>query len=95
MRLIRARFEGFRLLDGVDFEFSNDPDKNITVIRAANESGKTTMLTALQWCLFGEDAVPPGYSPHSMDKKSGEMSDTVCEVIYEGQRKIGAQKDFG
>ncbi|WP_416462506.1 AAA family ATPase [Sphingomonas sp. VDB2] len=92
MRLIRARFEGFRLLDGIDFEFSNDPDKNITVIRAANESGKTTMLTALQWCLFGEDALPSGYSPHSMDKKPGELSDTVCEVIYEVSGKTGAKR---
>lgn len=92
MRLIRARFEGFRLLDGIDFEFSNDPDKNITVIRAANESGKTTMLTALQWCLFGEDALPSGYSPHSMDKKPGELSDTVCEVIYEVSGKAGPKR---
>ena len=92
MRLIRARFEGFRLLDGIDFEFSNDPNKNITVIRAANESGKTTMLTALQWCLFGEDALPSGYSPHSMDKRQGELSETVCEVIYEVSGKTGAKR---
>lgn len=93
MRLVKARFEGFRLLNGVEIEFSLDPDRNITVIRAANESGKTTLLTALQWCLFGEEALPSGYSPQSMDLKKGQLSETVGEVIYEVTSK-GVTKKF-
>jgi len=83
MRLVKARFDGFRLLNGVEIAFSLDPTRNITVIRAANESGKTTMLTALQWCLFGEEALPAGYSPQSMDLTTGQLSETVGEVVYE------------
>lgn len=83
MRLVKARFDGFRLLNGIEIDFSVDPERNITVIRAANESGKTTMLTALQWCLFGEEALPSGYTPQSMDLKKGQLSDTVGEVVYE------------
>jgi len=93
MRLIRARFDGFRLLHNLEIEFSTDPLRNITVIRAANESGKTTMLTALQWCLFGEEALPSGYTPQSMDLKRGEISDTVGDIIYEVTSK-GVTKRF-
>ncbi|MEX2345517.1 MAG: hypothetical protein WD604_07880 [Balneolaceae bacterium] len=46
------------MLKEIDINFSISEDKNITMIRAANESGKTTLLSALQWGLFGEEALP-------------------------------------
>ena len=55
MKLLKAKFENFRLLRDVEIDFSADPEKNLTVIRAANESGKTTVLLALQWVLYGEE----------------------------------------
>lgn len=58
MRLLRAQFENFRLLRDLTLEFPNDPNRKLTVIRAANESGKTTMLHALQWCLYGDLGLP-------------------------------------
>ena len=58
MKLIRAKFQNFRLLRDLELEFASDPNKNLTVIRAANESGKTTILHALQWALYGDDALP-------------------------------------
>ena len=58
MRILRARFENFRLLRDLELDFSTDPDKRLTVIRAENESGKTTVLWGLQWGLYGDDALP-------------------------------------
>lgn len=92
MRLVKARFDGFRLLDGLEIEFSVDPEKNITVVRAANESGKTTLLTALQWALFGDEALPSGYTTFNMDVQSGTVAETIGEVIYEVQSKKGNQQ---
>ncbi len=60
MRILRARFENFRLLRDLELDFSTTPDKRLTVIRAENESGKTTILTGLQWGLYGDDALPGG-----------------------------------
>jgi DNA sulfur modification protein DndD len=57
LKLRRARFTNFRLLKDVEITFSTDEHKLLTVIRAENESGKTTMLTALQWAFFGDDAL--------------------------------------
>ena len=58
MKLLRAEFQNFRLLQDLELEFSSDTDRKLTVIRAANESGKTTILHALQWALYGDTALP-------------------------------------
>ncbi|MEZ4448299.1 MAG: AAA family ATPase [Nannocystaceae bacterium] len=58
MKLLRAEFRNFRLLRELELEFSVDPKRPLTVIRAANETGKTTILTALQWALYGDSALP-------------------------------------
>lgn len=92
MRLVKARFHGFRLLDDVAFKFSVDPTQNITIIRGANESGKTTLLTALQWALFGDDALPQAYSTFNMDLLPGAIGETTAEVVYEVESKKGVQR---
>ena len=35
-------------------EFSMDPDKNVTVLIGINTSGKTTIVRAFEWCLYGK-----------------------------------------
>src|SRR4051812_3360416 len=70
MRLLRAYFENFRLLRNLEIEFSTKPDRKLTVVRAANETGKTTILHALQWGLYGDDALPAegdGFRLHPID----------------------------
>lgn len=58
MKLIHAHIKNFRLLKDLELDFSTDTDKPLTVIRAANESGKTTAETALIWGLYGSEALP-------------------------------------
>lgn len=58
MKLISANIKNFRLLKNIDLNFSTSDDKPLTVIRAANETGKTTCLTALTWCLYGSSSLP-------------------------------------
>ena len=58
MKLISTKFQNFRLLRDLRLDFSTSAHKNLTVIRASNESGKTTILNALQWALYGEEALP-------------------------------------
>ena len=70
MKLLRAEFQNFRMLRDLELEFSIDPETNLTVIRAANESGKTTILHGLQWALYGDEALPgkgEGFRLHPID----------------------------
>ncbi|WP_337996929.1 AAA family ATPase [Oleispirillum naphthae] len=70
MKLVRAEFQNFRLLRDLEINFSTDSERRLTVIRAANETGKTTILTALQWALYGDAALPgrgEDYRLHPID----------------------------
>jgi DNA sulfur modification protein DndD len=86
MKLLHARFHNFRLLRDLALDFSVDPEKPLTVIRAENESGKTTILTALQWGLFGDDALPnrgENYRIHPIDWAAAESSQVPISVEIE------------
>ena len=75
MKLLRAEFQNFRLLRDLELEFSSDSDRKLTVIRAANESGKTTILHGLQWALYGDAALPgkgEGFRLHPIDWTVGD-----------------------
>ena len=55
MLLKRLRLHNFRQYKGTQVvEFSTEPDKNVTVILGDNTYGKTTLLQAFNWCLYGK-----------------------------------------
>ncbi|MCY3922318.1 MAG: AAA family ATPase [Chloroflexi bacterium] len=58
MRLLRAHIQNFKLLEDVSVEFSTDPSRPLTVIRAENGSGKTSLLYAFQWAFYGMSGLP-------------------------------------
>ncbi len=88
MKLISAKFQNFRLLRDLRLDFSTIADKNLTVIRASNESGKTTILNALQWALYGDDALPNKGKGHrlfpiDMDVPVGKAIPISVQVDFE------------
>ena len=96
MKLISASFRNFRLLKNIDIEFARDPIRNVTVIRAANESGKTTMLMGLQWGLFGDECLPDKgrtYRLHPLDVgiAGGTRVEVTVAVDYEISGKGGTR----
>ena len=61
---VRLEIENWRQYNGKHFiNFSTDQKKHLTVIHAENSVGKTTMLNAIKWCLYGE-------TPEFSDKKN-------------------------
>lgn len=87
MKLIRAEFENFRLLRHLVLDFSADNTKKLTVIRAENETGKTTILTALQWALYGDDALPGKGQDYRLHPIDWDASDG-------GRVPVSVQVDF-
>ncbi|MBP33160.1 AAA family ATPase [Methylobacterium sp.] len=54
MILLKLQLENFRQFYGKQsIEFANKPDRNITLIHGFNGSGKTALLNAFIWCLYG------------------------------------------
>jgi len=68
------------LLRDIAIEFSTSFEKPLTVIRAENDTGKTTLLNALCWALFGDDALPGNRSAfrlHPIDWDSSVDGPTI------------------
>ena len=99
MKLLRAHIENFRLLRDLSIEFATGAARNVTVIRAANESGKTTLLTALQWGLFGDSALPDSgasyrLSPLDIPTGAGEAVPVAVEIDYEIPTRAGNMQQY-
>ena len=88
MKILRARFQNFRLLRDLDLDFSTNPDKPLTVIRAENESGKTTILIGLQWGLYGDDTLPGKASEFRLHPLDWDVSDKPVPISVEMDLEI-------
>ena len=86
MRLIRAEFENFRLLRQLGLDFVTDRARRLVVIRAENDTGKTTILNALQWAFYGDAALPgkgQDYRLHPIDWDASEGNRVPVSVQVE------------
>ncbi len=90
LEIVEAHFQNYRLLRDTRVAFSTGRERPLTVIRAENESGKTTLLTALQWAFFGDDALPTlrggqRYRLHPLDwdtSRQGRRVEIRAEVTF-------------
>ena len=80
MKIETARIRNFKLLRNIDLKFSTDQDMPLTVIRAANGSGKTSTLQALRWALYGRDVLE---DPTIRLSPADWPEDTLCKVTVE------------
>lgn len=97
MKLISANIKNFRLLKKLDLNFSKNEKKPLTIIRAANETGKTTCLTALTWCLYGSSSLPNRgnyvlYPSDEIKNKIGRVEISV-EIEFELEHVVRTSRD--
>lgn len=71
--------------------FSIDTEKNVTVILGANKSGKTTLVQAFLWCLYGEFNPKNGVinSEVRVAMESYSSKDVFVEIIL-----IHAEREY-
>ena len=99
MKLVSAKFSNFRMLKDLELDFSTDSERPLTVIRAANETGKTTSLTGLMWCFFGEEALPrKGRAkstyvlfPADEASSSGGTIEIAVEIVFAVEKVTGVK----
>ena len=62
--LDRLRIREFVCFGDITLDPARGRDRSLTIVRAENASGKTTLLRAILWGLYGDDALPrSGNSP--------------------------------
>lgn len=57
MRLVQVQIKNFKLIEDVTIDFSTNAKRPLTVIRAENGSGKTSLLYALLWAFYDVDGL--------------------------------------
>lgn len=96
MKIKSLKIENFRQYKGpITIEFSQDPDRNFTIIEGTNGTGKTTLLNAITWCLYGEEMHKEDDSPiyNNITGKEMESNKTMkvnveLEIINEKERNV-------
>jgi len=58
LSLRRIEVENFAFFDDLTLEPAADHNRPLTVIRAENGNGKTTLLRAIRWGMYGEKGLP-------------------------------------
>ena len=91
------KLENWRGFYGGDaeIEFSTDPEKNVTLIIANNEVGKTGLLEAIYWCLF--DEIPAHASdPNNLinDDAEKQNNSAAASVTLRLEDKLGVIREF-
>ena len=88
MLIKKITFKDFRQFKGKQvLEFSCDKENNVTILLGDNTFGKTTILQAFNWCLYGVADFPKDSNPkfllnlETADEMAGLQQ--KCEVIVE------------
>ena len=54
-RLSSLEIDNFRQYRRASIKFSQDPNKTFTILRGVNGAGKTNIMNAITWCLYGTE----------------------------------------
>ena len=85
MLLKSLELHDFRQYKGTQkIVFATDPDKNVTVLLGNNTMGKTTLLQAFSWVLYGKVSFPDDSNPKMLlnfiEAEEMEGSKNTCKV---------------
>jgi DNA sulfur modification protein DndD len=86
MWLSQITLKDFRCFNGEhSIEFSQDPERNVTLIHAENGVGKTTLLNALLWCFYGQttERFEKRDDLVNYDAKAAGVQHAFVEVLFE------------
>ena len=63
MKFLRLEIENFRQYkDKITINFSTGNERNVNILQGKNGAGKTNLMNALTWCLYGKEENLTKYS---------------------------------
>ncbi|MBZ4662716.1 MAG: uncharacterized protein JG776_398 [Caloramator sp.] len=83
----------FRYYGRQEILFSVDDDKNVTILRGENGTGKTTLLNAFYWGFYGDVIFPLTIDNmlnyrKSKELKEGELAEALVEIEFEDKNVL-------
>ena len=99
MKLEYLKLKNFRQYYGEQtIDFACDSSRHVTVIRGINGAGKTSLFTALNWCLYGESTDEMGefMSKRAVTEDTGIVETSIqLGFRHDGLRYVAARKCEG
>ena len=94
MRILRLKIKNFRQFHGeCDLEFLSDDTSRISVIHGENGSGKTSLLNAFKWVLYGKTDFDTGEQTilnelALSEIEPGEVAELSLELEFEHEGSV-------
>ena len=90
MKIEFMRLENWRSFHGLnELWFATDPKKNVTLIRAENGVGKTSLLAALNWCFFNILPSEAEFeNPNQLTNEQSGASQAKIEVEFSHEGRM-------
>lgn len=89
MELDYLLLKNYRQYKDIKINFSHGSKQSFTVIQGVNGAGKTNILNAITWCLFGEEKHIdtkneglPIVNVHALDDSAGEVVEVLVEIQF-------------
>lgn len=89
MEIDYVHMKNFRQYLDVKIEFARSRPKNFTIIQGANGAGKTNLLNAITWCLFGDELHVdskykglPMVNTTALEESKGEPIEVMVEIQF-------------
>jgi len=89
MEIDYVHMKNFRQYVDVKIEFARSRPKNFTIIQGANGAGKTNLLNAITWCLFGDELHVdskykglPMVNTTALEESKGEPIEVMVEIQF-------------
>ncbi len=101
IRFTRIEIQNFVCFEDLAIEPSLDAERPLTVIRAENASGKTTLLRAVRWGMYGEQGLPGDHTSFGVHptfwepSASGIESRVAIEFTSDGSTRHDATPGAG
>ena len=99
MKLEYLKLNNFRQYYGEQtIHFACDSPRHVTVIRGINGAGKTSLFTALNWCLYGENSDEMGelVSKRAVTENTGIVETSIeLGFRHEGIQYVAKRKREG
>ena len=76
----KIEFENYRQYGSATLHFPQSNDSKLSVVIAKNGTGKTTLLNAITWCLYGKEYHLTNKDPSVPSVQAHSLASSMCSV---------------